>query len=88
MIRHISLGKTTYGRSKALHQLIAANKICLGGNSRLKIFGLLSCKSGKRMKPENRVFFLSEKAAIDNGYRPCGMCMKEAYKRWKKNKTY
>ena len=37
----------------------------------------------KRMKKENRIFFESEKTAIKNGYRPCGLCMKEKYKNWK-----
>jgi methylphosphotriester-DNA--protein-cysteine methyltransferase len=35
------------------------------------------------MKMENRVFFASEKEAVDEGYRPCGHCMKEQYKLWK-----
>jgi methylphosphotriester-DNA--protein-cysteine methyltransferase len=35
------------------------------------------------MKRENRVFFSSEKTAIANGYRPCGHCMRAAYKKWK-----
>jgi len=54
-----------------------------GGNSRLKIYGRLNCRSGKRMKRENRVFFASELEAVQNGYRPCGHCMKTAYIRWK-----
>jgi len=29
------------------------------------------------------VFFANEKDAIDAGYRPCGTCMKEQYKKWK-----
>ncbi len=39
-----------------------------------KIFGRLDCKSGKRMKKENRVFFLTWKDAIASGYRPCKKC--------------
>ena len=35
------------------------------------------------MKKENRVFFLSEKNAVANGYRPCKHCMKAKYKTWK-----
>jgi len=35
------------------------------------------------MKIENRVFFISEKEALDNGYRPCGHCMKSEYQKWK-----
>ena len=39
-----------------------------------KIFGLLSCKSGMRMKKENRFFFYTIKDAIAEGYRPCKNC--------------
>ncbi len=39
-----------------------------------KIFGQLDCWSGKRAKPENRIFFLTWKDAVDAGYRPCGHC--------------
>jgi len=35
------------------------------------------------MKKENRVFFTSEEEATDNGYRPCGHCMKDKYQKWK-----
>lgn len=61
---------------------IKQRKICLGGNRKLKIYGTLSCASGKRMKRENRVFFVSEGEAIENGFRPCGHCMKEKYQTW------
>lgn len=40
-----------------LRSLIRQGKINFGGNRKLKIYGLLKCKSGKRMKKENRVFF-------------------------------
>ena len=39
-----------------------------------KIFGRLDCKSGLRMKKENRVFFLTWDDAIVEGYRPCKKC--------------
>jgi len=39
-----------------------------------KIFGRLDCTSGMRMKKENRVFFLTWKDAIAEGYRPCKLC--------------
>lgn len=39
-----------------------------------KIFGTLSCRSGMRMKPENRVFFLTYSDAVREGYRPCKNC--------------
>jgi methylphosphotriester-DNA--protein-cysteine methyltransferase len=85
MITHLSLGRTNYGRTKILHQLIASNKISFGGNRKLKIYGMINCKSGKRMKMENRVFFSSKNEAEKNSYRPCGHCMKDAYSIWKNN---
>lgn len=39
-----------------------------------KIFGRLDCWSGKRIKRENRVFFLSWQDATEAGYRPCKHC--------------
>jgi len=67
----------------ALRSRLRKGLICFGGNRKLRIYGLLLCKSGKRMKPVNRVFFASEKEALDNGYRPCGNCMREAYNKSK-----
>ncbi len=66
-----------------LHQLIRSGKIVFGGNKKLKIYGLLSCKSGKRMLVKNRLFFASEADALSHGYRPCGHCMRKAYQEWK-----
>ncbi len=66
-----------------LQTKIRTKNILFGGNKNLKIYGTLNCKSGKRMKRENRVFFSSEKEAHNNKYRPCGHCMKTAYKKWK-----
>jgi methylphosphotriester-DNA--protein-cysteine methyltransferase len=76
MIAHIDLGKTAFARSRKLKELIDAGRVQFGGNKRLKIYGTLSCGSGKRMKIENRVFFESEAEAMDAGYRPCGNCMR------------
>jgi methylphosphotriester-DNA--protein-cysteine methyltransferase len=57
---------------RELKELIRQKAVKLGGNSKLKIYGKLHCKSGKRMKKENRVFFYSASAAIQEGFRPCG----------------
>lgn len=62
---------------------IKKGEICFGGNQKLKIYGTLKCSSGKRMKRENRVFFSSEQNASQNGFRPCGHCMKSEYQKWK-----
>lgn len=65
-----------------LKQRLKAGRLQFGGNARLKIYGTLDCKSGKRMKRDNRVFFESASEAISEGYRPCGNCMREDYKEW------
>jgi hypothetical protein len=67
----------------SLRKMIKTKAINLGGNRLLKIFGKLNCKSGKRMKKENRVFFESQSEAASNGYRPCAHCMYADYKKWK-----
>ncbi len=79
MIAHSELGPML------LRERIKSGAIRLGGNRKLKIYGGLHCKSGKRMKKENRVFFKDEKQAKELGYRPCGHCMREEYLRWKAN---
>ncbi|MGN7787556.1 Ada metal-binding domain-containing protein [Niabella sp. 22666] len=77
MIQHTAISDT------ALRSSIRSGKINWGGHQQLKIYGVLNCASGKRMKRTNRVFFKSEQEALRNGYRPCGHCMKAAYKKWK-----
>ena len=44
------------------------------GYKKGKIFGRLDCKSGMRMKKENRVFFHNLEDAVKQGYRPCNNC--------------
>ncbi len=60
----------------------------LGGHKGLKIYGRLDCPSALRyiakgQYVKHRVFFKDEATAIAAGYRPCAVCMKEEYKRWK-----
>ena len=83
MIKHADLGGTAFSRNRKLKQLIDTGEVKFGGSVKLKIYGLLKCPAGKRMKVENRVFFTSEEEALDTGYRPCGRCMKAAYAEWK-----
>lgn len=64
----------------------------LGGHKKLKIYGRLDCPSAlkyieKGQYVKQRVFFADEETAIAAGYRPCGVCMKEQYKKWKENQT-
>lgn len=62
----------------------------LGGHKKLKIYGRLDCPSAlkyieKGQYVKQRVFFADEETAIAAGYRPCGVCMKEQYKKWKES---
>ena len=83
MIAHSALGATAFQRSRRLLALVNRGEEQMAGKSKLKIYGTLTCASGKRMKPANRVFFGSEAEAKNMGYRPCGHCMREAYLDWK-----
>ena len=60
----------------------------IGGHKGLKIYGRLDCPSALRALKKGqyaakRVFFPDEETAINAGYRPCGICMKEEYRIWK-----
>ncbi|MBL1409019.1 Ada metal-binding domain-containing protein [Sphingobacterium faecale] len=76
MIRHHEIA------DRELRAKIRKGKVCWAGNNKLKIYGTLSCASGKRMKRKNRVFFASEQEALSANYRPCGHCMNHKYKKW------
>jgi methylphosphotriester-DNA--protein-cysteine methyltransferase len=67
----------------AIRAKIRRKEINWAGNGQLKIYGTLHCKSGKRMKRANRVFFASEEEALAAGFRPCGHCCWQAYQIWK-----
>ena len=80
---------TLMGADGKLYNSVAPGK--LGGHRKLKIYGKLDCPSALRyiakgQYVEHRVFFADEETAIEAGYRPCGVCMKEAYKQWKSRK--
>jgi len=68
---------------EVIRRMIADGVITMAGNRRLKIFGLLTCPSGKRMKRANRVFFQDKEEATKSGYRPCGHCLGKAYEAWR-----
>lgn len=78
MIRHDALDNAV------LRRMILAGEIRYGGNHWLGIYGRLDCASGKRMKRRTRVFFAGEDAARAAGFRPCGHCMPDAYRMWRR----
>ncbi len=79
MDNHSALNK------QVLYSKIKSKTITLGGNLNLKIYGNLNCKSGKRMKITNRVFFVNAEEANNQGFRPCGNCLRTEYLEWKIN---
>ncbi|WP_074492037.1 Ada metal-binding domain-containing protein [Mucilaginibacter polytrichastri] len=83
MLLHNQLGQTDFAQKRKLVKLIQSGEITLGGYTKTKIYGTLTCRSGKRMKVDNRIFFFDEEEAIDAGYRPCGHCMPRIYQIWK-----
>jgi methylphosphotriester-DNA--protein-cysteine methyltransferase len=78
MIEHKKLS------DKEVRSLIRGNKITYAGNIPAKVYGTLACSAGKRMKKENRIFFLDRDEAILAGFRPCGKCLHHEFKIWKK----
>lgn len=60
----------------------------LGGHRRSRIYGRLDCAGAERAIARGgyvaqRVFFADEPAALAAGYRPCAVCMPDAYRQWK-----
>jgi methylphosphotriester-DNA--protein-cysteine methyltransferase len=82
MIAHRDIG------DDELRLLIRSGRIGAAGNARLRIYGRLDCPSGRRMKRENRVFFESEAEAVAAGYRPCAVCLRDTYHRWKTSSLF
>lgn len=74
--------------NKKNNQYLSDKPAQFGGHAKLRIYGRLDCPSANRsiQKGEyvkHRVFFADEETAIKAGYRPCGKCMPEAYRKWK-----
>lgn len=60
----------------------------LGGHRRGKRYGRLDCPAARRAIAaggyvRERVFFADEPTAIAAGYRPCAVCLPDAYRAWK-----
>ena len=71
--------------AREFKRLFRAGFIRVAGNWKLHIYGQLNCRSGKRMKKSNRVFFTTRAEAEELGFRPCAHCMRAAYAAWKLN---
>lgn len=60
----------------------------VGGHRGSRIYGRLDCPSALRALAaggyvRHRVFFADESTAVAAGFRPCGVCMREAYLSWR-----
>lgn len=63
----------------------------LGGHRRGRIYGRLDCPSARRAIAAGgyvgeRVFFADEVTAVAAGYRPCAVCLPDAYRHWKEGR--
>jgi hypothetical protein len=59
-----------------------------GGHRRSRVYGRLDCRSALRAIAaggyvRQRVFFADEETAVAAGYRPCAVCLPDAYRAWK-----
>ncbi|MBO7526940.1 MAG: metal-binding protein [Clostridia bacterium] len=59
-----------------------------GYNGKEKIYGALDCPSAlnwiaKGYYVDRRVFFKDEKDALLAGFRPCAVCLRKKYLKWK-----
>lgn len=87
----IKYGKKEYKLMSVNGQYLSKIPGTLGGNKKLKIYGKFDCKSAlnwieKGKYISNRVFFEDEEKAKEAGYRPCGICMRKEYQKWKNMK--
>lgn len=81
-------GPIFFLKDKENKQYISESPGAIGGHKKLKIYGRLDCPSANRYVAKgqyvrHRVFFDSVDTAVAAGFRPCGTCMPEAYKKWK-----
>ncbi|ATJ85528.1 Ada metal-binding domain-containing protein [Ralstonia solanacearum] len=63
----------------------------LGGHRRTRLYGRLDCRAARRAIARggyvrHRVFFLTEADTRAAGYRPCAVCLPQAYAAWKREK--
>jgi methylphosphotriester-DNA--protein-cysteine methyltransferase len=66
----------------------SVEKGTIGGHRGTKIFGRLDCPAALRAIARggyirHRVFFAETATARKAGYRPCAVCMPDAYREWK-----
>lgn len=70
----------------------SASKGAFGGHRGTRIYGRLDCPSARRAIARggyvaHRVFFADAATATRAGYRPCAVCLPDAYRMWKAQQT-
>ena len=83
-----TMAKTYELRDRQNKAFDSATKGRFGGHKGTKVYGRLDCPGALRWIAKgyyvkHRVFFQDEATAKAAGYRPCGRCMRAAYKVWK-----
>lgn len=78
------------GADRTLYE--SPTKGTLGGNRRLRIYGRLDCPNALRWLAKghyvkNRVFFADAATAVAAGYRPCAICLRSDWLRYKAGET-
>ena len=69
--------------------LLSVTPGTLGGHRRTRVYGRLDCRVALSLIARgfdvrrHRVFFADEATAVAAGYRPCGACLRDEYRRWK-----
>ena len=92
VMKRFDMTKTTWtlmGRDGQPYQ--SAVPGTLGGHRGGKLYGRFDCRAALQAivrggYARRRVFFLDEDTAIAAGYRPCAVCLPEAYAAWKANR--
>jgi metal binding Ada-like protein len=85
----LSVGRTYTLIGRDGLQYESPRKGKLGGHRGTGVYGRLDCPvalsliARGRNRADLRVFFADEETAIAAGFRPCGACMREEYRRWK-----
>lgn len=68
--------------------LRSATPGAVGGHRRTRVYGRLDCPAARRALARggyaaHRVFFADAATARAAGYRPCAVCLPQAYRSWR-----
>ncbi len=93
---HAGLSAILEGELFARNPISVPNLFCIGttpgifgGHRGGKLYGRLDCRAALQAIARggyvrHRVFFADEATAIAAGYRPCAVCLPQAYASWNK----